>query len=321
LLPDDRQCTIVNQATRGAEALFSRRYTIVVADRTSGVVRRFTVPLLPSAAVIVSLLTFPMLIGLGARWSAQAEIRELTGSNIALQMENDNYHQATGQLASQISILQQAVDDIGIRAAVDPAAGSAMEKLPIGVKSRAMGGGSAAIAFAPVLSSAFGSPDSAFGVLRDILGAIESRLDLVRHGVERRRELAAATPSIWPVTGWLSSGYGNRRDPFGGGSDFHPGLDISATYGEPVKAPADGFVSSAGANGNYGNLIVIDHSFGIITKYGHLSRIAVVAGQQVNRGDVIGYVGSTGRSTSPHLHYEIWMNGKLTNPLRLLAGR
>jgi murein DD-endopeptidase MepM/ murein hydrolase activator NlpD len=301
--------------------LISKRYTIVVADRRSGVVRRCTISLLPTAAVIVSLLTFPMLIGLGARWSALSEIRELTASNIALQMENDNFREATGQLASQISTLLQAVDDIGVRATVDPAAGSAMEKLPLAVKSRAMGGGTAAAAFAPVLSSAFGSPDSAFGVLRDILGAIESRLDSVRHGVERRRELAASTPSIWPVTGWLSSGYGGRRDPFSGRSDFHPGLDISAPYGQAVRAPADGLVSSAGANGNYGNLIVIDHGFGIITKYGHLSRIGVIAGHQVNRGDVIGYVGSTGRSTSPHLHYEIWMNGHLTNPLKLLAGR
>jgi murein DD-endopeptidase MepM/ murein hydrolase activator NlpD len=301
--------------------LISRRYTIVVADRRSGVVRRFTVPLIPTATVIVSIVTFPILIGLGARWSARAEIRDLTASNIVLQMENDNFREATGQLASQISTLQQAVDDIGVRASVDPSASSAMEKLPAGVKSRAMGGGTAAAAFAPVLSSAFGSPDSAFGVLRDILGAIESRLDTVRHGVERRRELAASTPSIWPVTGWLSSGYGGRRDPFSGRSDFHPGLDISAPYGQPVRAPADGFVSSAGQTGNYGNLIVIDHGFGIITKYGHLSRIGVSAGEQVNRGDVIGYVGSTGRSTSPHLHYEIWMNGQLTNPLRLLAGR
>ena len=73
--------------------------------------------------------------------------------------------------------------------------------------------------------------------------------------------------------------------------------------------------------GNYGNLVVVDHGFGIVTKYGHLSRFAVMRGQQINRGDVIGYVGSTGRSTSPHLHYEIWINGQLTNPLRLLGPR
>jgi murein DD-endopeptidase MepM/ murein hydrolase activator NlpD len=157
--------------------------------------------------------------------------------------------------------------------------------------------------------------------MREVLGAIENRLDAVRNNVEKRRSLADATPSIWPVAGWLTSSYGNRRDPFNGSSDFHPGLDISATYGEPVLAPAAGIVSSAGAVGNYGNLVVIDHGFGIVTKFGHLSRFGVTSGQQVNRGDVLGYVGSTGRSTSPHLHYEIWVNDKLTNPMRLLGPR
>ena len=114
-------------------------------------------------------------------------------------------------------------------------------------------------------------------------------------------------------------GYGRRRDPFTDVNDFHPGLDISADYGQPVLATGDATVVSAGPNGAYGNMVTLDHGFGIITKYGHLSRIAVRGDDQVKRGDVIGYVGSTGRSTGAHLHYEIWMNGRLTNPLRLLA--
>jgi murein DD-endopeptidase MepM/ murein hydrolase activator NlpD len=158
-------------------------------------------------------------------------------------------------------------------------------------------------------------------VLRDVLGAIEGRLNIVRTGVERRQALAAATPSIWPVTGWLSSGYGNRRDPFNGSTDFHPGLDISANHGQAIQSPADGVVESASPNGNYGNLVVIEHGFGITTRYGHLSRFAVVHGQKVRRGDIIGFVGSTGRSTSSHLHYEILVNGQLTNPLKPLTGR
>jgi murein DD-endopeptidase MepM/ murein hydrolase activator NlpD len=195
----------------------------------------------------------------------------------------------------------------------------AMEKLPAAVKSRAMGGGATASAAGPVIESAFSSPDNALGVLRELLGAIEERLASVRSGVERRQALASATPSIWPVTGWLSSGYGNRKDPFSGGADFHPGLDISANHGRPVQATADGSVTSATDGGNYGNLVVIDHGFGIVTRYGHLSRFAVMNGQRVHRGEVIGYVGSTGRSTSAHLHYEILVNGRLTNPLSLLA--
>jgi murein DD-endopeptidase MepM/ murein hydrolase activator NlpD len=270
----------------------------------------------PAVGTTAFVLALPILIGLGARWSAAVALEELTTTNARLTVENANYRESTGQLASQISALQAAVDEIGLTAAVDPTVSRAMEKLPAAVRSRAMGGGNVAGA---VLANAFGPGDTAFTVMRDVLGAIEDRLAAVRTGVERRRSLADATPSIWPVAGWLTSSFGNRRDPFTGDPNFHPGLDISANYGDPVYAPAIGSVSFAGSNGSYGNLVVIDHGFGIVTKYGHLSRFGVSAGRQVNRGDVIGYVGSTGRSTSPHLHYEIWVNDKLTNPMQLLA--
>jgi murein DD-endopeptidase MepM/ murein hydrolase activator NlpD len=280
------------------------------------VVRRFTISLWPTLSVVAALFALPVLVGLGARWSARSEIVELERTNVALQLENASYRNATGELASQVSSLHKAIDALGVQAAVDPDASRAMEHLPPVVKSRAMGG-ALGTATLPALGSVFA--DTTFGALRDILGAIENRLDFVRSSVERRQALAAATPSIWPVIGWLSSPYGNRRDPFTGGPDFHPGLDISADYGESVHATADGIVSMAGVNGNYGNLVEIDHGFGITTRYGHLSRFAVMAGQTVHRGDVIGYVGSTGRSTSSHLHYEILLNGKLTNPMKLLA--
>ncbi len=294
----------------------SRRYTVVLADRTTGVVRRFTISLLPTLGGIACVFALPVLIGMGARWSARTTINDLERSTIALQIENASYREATGQLAGQISSLQAAVDSLGIQAAVDPNAGRAMDKLPAVVKSRAMGGGLGAT---PVLLGNFFTPDLTFGVLSDLLGTMASRLDIMRTGVQRRQALAAATPSIWPVPGWLSSPYGNRRDPFTGGADFHPGLDISADYGQPVRATADGTILVAERSGSYGNLVEIDHGYGIVTRYGHLSRFGAVAGQQVHRGDVIGYVGSTGRSTSAHLHYEILLNGKLTNPLKLLA--
>lgn len=293
-----------------------KRYSIIVADRTSGAVRRFTVSLRPVAAGVVSALLLTVLVVVGARQSTAAAIAELERSNAELKVENASYREATGELSSQIASLQGAVDQIGARAAVDPAANRALERLPAVVRSRAMGGGDAA--FNAAISGAVAS-ENPFAVLREILGALAHRLDSVRSGVERRQALAAATPSIWPVAGWLSSAYGTRRDPFTGGADFHPGLDISADHGDPVHATADGVVSSAGQNGSYGNLVVVDHGYGIITRYGHLSRFTVSEGERVRRGDVIGHVGSTGRSTSPHLHYEILTNGALTNPLKLLA--
>jgi murein DD-endopeptidase MepM/ murein hydrolase activator NlpD len=119
--------------------------------------------------------------------------------------------------------------------------------------------------------------------------------------------------------GWLSSAFGNRRDPFDGTPEFHAGLDIAADRGTPVRATADGTVLTAGLNGNYGYSVLVEHGFGISTRFGHLSRFAVRPGQRVRRGEAIGFVGSTGRATSPHLHYEILMNGKPINPLVLLA--
>jgi murein DD-endopeptidase MepM/ murein hydrolase activator NlpD len=294
-----------------------KRYSVVIGDPDTGSDWRFSVPIWPTLAIGCAVLSLPILIGLGARWSARSMIAELQASNASLRVENASYREATGQLATEIASLQSAVNQLGDHAAIDPAASKAMEKLPAIVRSRAMGGAPGAVT-AKMLGGAAG-PETALGVLSELLGAIGNRLDSVRDTVERRHALAMATPSIWPVAGWLTSSFGHRNDPFTGDSDFHPGLDISAEYGQPVLATGDAVVESAGPNGSYGNMVVLDHQFGITTKYGHLSRIAVTAGQEVSRGDVIGYVGSTGRSTGAHLHYEIWMNGKLTNPMTLLA--
>jgi murein DD-endopeptidase MepM/ murein hydrolase activator NlpD len=296
--------------------LAARRYSIVLADRATGVVRRFTISLWPTLGGIAFAFAIPVLIGLGARWTARVTIADLEKQTISLQIENTSYREATGQLAGQISSLQAAVDSLGIQAAVDPKASRAMEKLPEAVKSRAMGGGLGAT---PAVLSKMFTSDLTFGVLSDLLGTMASRLDIMRTGVQRRQALASATPSIWPVTGWFTSRFGNRRDPFTGGPDFHPGLDISAEYGEPVRATADGTVVVAERNGTYGNFIEIDHGYGIVTRYGHLSRFRAATGQQIHRGDVVGYVGSTGRSTSAHLHYEILLNGKLTDPMKIMA--
>lgn len=130
---------------------------------------------------------------------------------------------------------------------------------------------------------------------------------------------SASIPSIWPVTGVLRSGVGMRNNPFGGSSvEFHKGQDISAPTGTPVYATADGVVVIAKWVKGYGNGIYIDHGNGISTRYGHLSRIDVMAGQSVKRGEHLGLVGSTGRSTGPHLHYEVRINGEPTNPVPYL---
>ena len=295
----------------------SRRYTIVVADRTSGVTRRFTIRLRPIAIGVATAFALPILIGMGARWSARAEIEHLRSANATLDVENASYRAATGTLTGQIESLQAAISNLGTRARLDPDSARALEKLPAIVKNQAVGGGSVANANA-LMTSSIVSPEDTFGILRDLLTGLESHLSIVRRDVERREALAAATPSIWPVHGWLSAGFGLRPDPFTGETDFHPGLDISADTGTPVYATASGTVELASSSGDYGNLVVLNHGFGLVTRYGHLSRFAVQAGQRVARGDVIGYVGATGRATGPHLHYEVLANGKLLNPLQLL---
>lgn len=301
----------------------SRRYTALIANRSTGVVRRFTISLRPTLAVAGTILALPILIGLGARWSARVEMSDLRASNVALVMENESYRAATGQLASQVSSLQSAIKQLSEQAALDPAAQKAMDRLPALTRAGALGvgGGAPNESARSVVSATLSSPENTFGMLRDLLGILETRLQTVRYGVERRQALANATPSIWPVAGWLSSTFGARPDPFDGDQNFHPGIDISADRGTPVYATADGAVESASYSGNYGNLIVVGHGFGIATRYGHLSRYAVRSGQIVKRGDLIGYVGSTGRSTSSHLHYEVTLNGRLINPLRLLTER
>ena len=127
------------------------------------------------------------------------------------------------------------------------------------------------------------------------------------------------TPTIWPVEGKLEGGFGGRRNPFGGGGyEFHSGQDIEAQWGAPVIAGASGRVAFVGWQNGYGQLVVVDHGGGLTTRYGHLSHIDVEANQTVSRGQLLGKVGSTGRSTGPHLHYEVRINDQPVNPMQYL---
>jgi murein DD-endopeptidase MepM/ murein hydrolase activator NlpD len=126
-------------------------------------------------------------------------------------------------------------------------------------------------------------------------------------------------PSLWPIEGRLSSGFGGRSDPFSGEGAIHTGLDLTAPTGTPVRATADGIIKFAAWGGQYGMLVIIDHGNGMQTYYGHMSQLAVVPGQEVRRGETLGRSGSTGRSTGPHLHYEVRLGGTPVNPYPYLA--
>jgi murein DD-endopeptidase MepM/ murein hydrolase activator NlpD len=297
----------------------SKRYTIMLADCSSGVVRQVTVSVRPLVAAGCVLFALPVLIGFGAAWKAKSDVASMAAGYSALEAENSNFRSATEELSLQISSLQAAIADLGARSALDPTLARAMDKLPALTKARAMGGGTEADRTARTTLSALTTPDDTFGLLRTLLESLESRLGAVRRTVDRRNALAAATPSIWPARGWLTSTMGYRRDPINGGDDFHAGLDIAGDKGQPVYATAEGEVVQSGYQGAYGNTILIDHGFGLQTRYGHLQDAKVHNGDHVNRGEVIGHVGATGRATGYHLHYEVLANGKLLNPLQLLT--
>ena len=143
-------------------------------------------------------------------------------------------------------------------------------------------------------------------------------LGLIRNVTMADWMTANSSPDIWPVEGPITGSFGERIDPFNGEGAFHSGVDIASSYGQAVMAPADGVVLFADFMGGYGRAIIVDHGRGVTTRYGHLANFAVVPGQHVHRGDVIGYVGLSGRSTGPHLHYEVRINDIPVNPHKYL---
>ena len=146
----------------------------------------------------------------------------------------------------------------------------------------------------------------------------EQSLQELQAYFQDQKSILASTPSMWPARGWVTSDFGSRLDPYTADRVMHAGLDIAAPHGKEVFAPSDGTVVFAGLEGGYGNVIVIDHGYGIKTRYGHLAKMLVKAGDRVKRGMLIAAVGNTGRSTGPHLHYEVRVNGIPQNPRKFI---
>jgi murein DD-endopeptidase MepM/ murein hydrolase activator NlpD len=136
--------------------------------------------------------------------------------------------------------------------------------------------------------------------------------------LEQKRSVLASTPTIWPVRGRITAGYGYRLSPFTGQREMHEGLDVAAPYGSPIMVTADGIVSFVGPLSSFGNVVFINHGHGLTTFYAHTSSARVKEGQQVKRGQIIAYVGTSGRTTGPHVHYEVQVNGATVNPLKYI---
>jgi len=146
----------------------------------------------------------------------------------------------------------------------------------------------------------------------------EASLQELQAYFDDQRSLLASTPSVWPTRGWVTSDFGHRLDPFTGDRIMHKGLDIATSHGAVVLAPSDGSVIFAGMESGYGKVLVLDHGYGVKTRYAHLSATDVKVGDHVKRGSKIGSVGNTGRSTGPHLHYEVRVNGMPENPRKFI---
>ena len=146
----------------------------------------------------------------------------------------------------------------------------------------------------------------------------EKVFESLYQGLRSQRNLLSSTPSIRPTEGWLSSGFGYRVSPFTGLREFHKGLDIAGRKGTEIIAPADGVITFVGSNGSYGKMIKIDHGHGMITRYGHIQKALKKRGEAVKRGEVIALMGNSGRSTGPHLHYEVLLNGLPVNPQKYI---
>jgi murein DD-endopeptidase MepM/ murein hydrolase activator NlpD len=285
-------------------------YTLIVVPHARARFRKFQVSVRLTRWVLGAFGVMAIvLVGILVHytWIAVevAEIRRLRVENLALATKARAYEENAGQLQAKVLQLQSIVTKLGIMAGVE----RSLPDASIG----GVGGltGSETTPPSVDIASTLQSLDQRVGTLSEKSTQLEAYF-------KDQRAVLASTPSIWPLRGYLSERFGNRTDPFTGLRDFHPGIDISVPRGSKVAAPADGVVVFCGAKNGYGNIIVIDHGYGTVTRYGHLDGFNVRPGQRVKRGDVIGFSGNTGRSTAPHLHYEVWVNDQMRNPIEYI---
>jgi murein DD-endopeptidase MepM/ murein hydrolase activator NlpD len=222
--------------------------------------------------------------------------------NDKLRTENHNYKVQTAQLGEKIDFLETLSHKLEIFSGI---------KSPNAVGG--VGGGTSNNQARPVPPDPIASLAAYTKKVSSLEGSYRSLDNLITENVL----WLAAQPNIMPVKGYITEGWGRRPDPFNPAvTEHHPAVDISAPKGSRIVAPADGVVIFSGQRAGYGNMVVLDHKFGMTTRYGHLQRIDVQVGQHISRGEIIGSVGETGRTTGPHLHYEVWQRNIPVNPAR-----
>ncbi len=270
-------------------------YTLIVVPHAKARFRKFQVSVRLTKWVTVAAASLALLLaGILTHYTwisvEVGELRRLRTENIALATKAQAYEQNAGKLQTKVLALQNIVMKLGVMAGLE-------KSLP-DPQVGGVGGLSSIETTPPALdiTQSMRSLDKAVSDLTEK----SSKLQVF---FQDQKLLLASTPSVWPVRGYLSASFGNRNDPFTGLRDFHSGIDIST----PI-----------GVKGGYGNAMVIDHGYGVVSRYAHLASFNVRPGQRVRRGDVIAFVGNTGRSTAPHLHYEVWVNDQAQNPIQYI---
>lgn len=296
----------------------AKKFTILVfPEEGSGRVKRLTLPRFLLPLLVVVLVS---ALGLAAYWFNRYQ-------DVAYELPVLRAHQSQGERQqAQIQAFALRLQELKHQMAQLKAFNRRLRtmanlKTPV-PKSDFFGvGGREGAASGPGIRLSVTSGERRLQMLQrdlDRLGAeSEAELQVQRHLARflvERRSILASTPSRWPTRGWVTSGFGRRVSPFSGKRRFHAGIDISTRRGAPIKAPADGVVTFAGREGGFGRMVAINHGHGIVTRYAHLRSYQVKVGNQVKRGQVIAAVGNSGRSTGPHLHYEVLLSGVPTNP-------
>jgi murein DD-endopeptidase MepM/ murein hydrolase activator NlpD len=286
-------------------------YTFIVVQNASSRLHKLK---LPARALYllaaIGILSFSVIVGLGFSYARlafkAADYDKLQAENIDLKIQKKNLEVVTLKLGEKLSNLQSVSERI--QNLIESENQTKRGKL----SGAGIGGSKVDYPTAELLRSA--NLKDGIALLKDRTAEVEGQLTILEAVAEQRATRLLYTPSIWPVKGPITSHYGNRADPFNGDAELHLGLDISAIYNSQIHAPADGVVIYADRKAAYGNLVVLSHGNGLTTRYGHMARPLVKINQKVKRGDVIGLVGTTGRTTAPHLHYEVRMNDRPVNP-------
>jgi murein DD-endopeptidase MepM/ murein hydrolase activator NlpD len=291
---DRRTCTFILASHEGSKLLrVSLRYSTLLSIAAVAI----------AGAVAAGLASYHY----GRMLLKVRDYDHLLTENDSFRAENHNYRIQTAQLGEKIDFLETLARKLEIVSGMDA--------------ERSVGGsgGYSRESFTQPLPASAGTLKS-IDRYNNSVSILSEQYREMSDALWSRVLVESAVPDRMPLRGYVSGGMGIREDPFNEAiKEHHTGLDISAPYGSPVHAPADGIVIFAGQREGYGNIVVIDHKFGLVTRYGHLSKMNVEVGQRVCRSDVIGYVGTSGRTTGPHLHYEVWSNNRPINPKSLIT--